>query len=140
MASEHDVKRYLAHWFQLGKPLVVRNGQDTVLPTSVIRGDRYSAEFEALWQQVTAPDAGDCYLQGTSQTIAELLTTRWEIDPCARCAMLVPMQSFGLPPEECPCSDLPTWPNTELPMPRSPVSTTGRLGNLRDRLNSVEAS
>jgi hypothetical protein len=134
MASEQDVKQYLAYWVQLGKGVVIPGERQPIVPASVICGSRYSAEFEALWARVRLPASGDCYLQGTQQTIAELLTSRWAIDPCARCAMLVPMPNFGLPSLECPCTDVPNWPNTELPLPRSPVSSYERLGTIRDRL------
>jgi len=135
MASEPQVKRYLAYWFQLGKKVVLRNGQSSVLPQPVIAGDRYSDQFEQLWQQLLSPDSGDCYLEGTQETIRELLTPKWDIDPCARCEMPVPMINVGLPPELCPCNDLPTWPNTELPAPREPINSTSRLQAIRDRLS-----
>ena len=135
MASEQQVKQYLAYWFQLGKKLVIRNGAESVLLKSVIEGDRYSAEFEAYWQRITAPDAGDCYLEGTEQTIQELLQPEWEVMPCARCAMPVPMRQVGMPPGACPCYDLSSWPsNNELPSPRSPIDSQARLTQIRDRL------
>lgn len=135
MASEQQVKRYLAYWFQLGKKVALRNGQFSVVPQPVIAGDRYSDQFEQLWQQLISPDSGDCYLEGTQETIRELLTPKWDIDPCARCEMPVPMINMGLPPELCPCNDLPTWPNTELPAPREPISSKNRLQAIRDRLS-----
>jgi hypothetical protein len=133
MASEQQVKRYLAYWLQLGKKVVTRNG--AMLPQPVIGGDRYSDEFESLWLQLLSPDSGDCHLEGTHQTIAELLTPKWDINPCYRCEMPVPMINIGMPPELCPCNDLPTWPNTELPAPREPISSQGRLQEIRDRLS-----
>ncbi|HEY9659576.1 MAG TPA: hypothetical protein V6C65_14045, partial [Allocoleopsis sp.] len=85
MASSDQVRRYLAYWFQLGKPVVIKNGETQILPQPVIQGDRYSPEFEACWQRIAAQDGRNCYLEGTAQTIEELLTPMWEIDPCARC-------------------------------------------------------
>ncbi|MGB5963398.1 MAG: hypothetical protein WBG73_22365 [Coleofasciculaceae cyanobacterium] len=134
MASEQQVKRYLAYWFQLGKKVVIGNGQSSVLPQPVIAGDRYSDQFEQIWQQLISSD-GDCYLEGTQETISDLLTPRWDVSPCARCEMPVPVVNVGMPPELCPCNDLPTWPNTELPAPRDPVNSTGRLQGIRDRLS-----
>jgi hypothetical protein len=134
MASEQQVKRYLAYWFQLGKKVVLHNGQSAVLPQPVIVGDRYSDEFEAIWQKILSPDSGDCHLEGTVETIAELLTPKWDVLPCARCDMPVPMINVGMPPELCACNDLPTWPNTELPPPREPVNSQGRLQEIRERL------
>ncbi|WP_416674668.1 hypothetical protein [Egbenema bharatensis] len=134
MASPDQVKQYLAYWFQLGKRLIVRNGEKAILPQPVIQGDRYSAEFEDCWQYITKNSSKDCYLEGTVQTIDELLSSRWDISPCARCDMPVPMMNLGLQPPECPCADLPLWPNTELPKPRSPVSNQTQLNSIRDRL------
>lgn len=135
MASEQQVKRYLAYWFQLGKKVIIRNGDAAVLPPSVVAGDRYSDEFESVWEQIISPESGDCYLEGTHQTIAELLSPRWEIEACVRCDMPVPLIKIGLPPELCPCNDLPSWPNTEIPKPREPVSSQERLQQIRDRLS-----
>ena len=134
MASEQQVKQYLAYWFQLGKKVLIHNGQEALLPRPVIRGDRYSQEFEDCWQQIRSSGSEDCHLEGTSETIAELLTPRWDVEPCSRCAMPVPIRQVGMPPLDCPCNDLPTWPNTEVPQPRSPISTQGRLTEIRERL------
>jgi len=140
MASEQQVKQYLAYWFQLGKPVLIRGGQQRLLPNPVIQGDRYSSEFEQCWQQVRSAHAGDCYLEGTLQTIEELLSEEWQINPCSRCSMPVPVKDLGVNSPECPCADIPDWPNPDLPQPRDPVSTAARLGQLRDRLRQVGGS
>jgi hypothetical protein len=137
MASQQQVKQYLAYWFQLGKRVRLNHGQDVLQPRPVIMGDRFSPEFEACWQRVMATGGREAHLEGTHQTIAELLTPAWEIDPCARCAMLVPVKTLGLPPECCPCFDLPNWPDTENPAPRLPVDTDKLMMRLRDRLNQA---
>jgi hypothetical protein len=137
MASQEQVRQYLAYWFQLGKPVWVNGGQTALLPQPVISGDRYSPEFEQCWQQVTSAKSGDCYLDATDQTIKELLSPSWEINPCVRCAMPVPVASVGMPALSCPCIDLPLWPNTELPKPRLPVSSQAQLSQIRDRLQSA---
>lgn len=134
MASPEQVRQYLAYWFQLGKPVWVKGGQAKLLPQPVISGDRYSPEFEACWQQLLSPTSGDCYLEATHQTIHELLSPAWEINPCVRCAMPVPIASVGMPSLNCPCIDLPLWPNTELPQPRLPISSQAQLSQIRDRL------
>jgi hypothetical protein len=54
MASEQEVRQYLAYWFQLGKKVLIRNGQESLLPQPVIQGDRYSQAFEDCWQQILA--------------------------------------------------------------------------------------
>lgn len=134
MASEQEVRQYLAYWFQLGKKVLIRNGQESLLPQPVIRGDRYSEEFEECWRLILSPDSGDCYLEGTEETVAELLTPSWEVAPCARCDMPVPLCNLGMPPLSCPCNDLSSWPNTEVPAPRSPVNTQAQLTEIRNRL------
>lgn len=138
MAAEQDVKKYLAYWFQLGKKVFLYNKKE-VLPQSVIQGDRYSAEFEQCWQQVLEADSRECYLEGTDQTIQELLSSSWDINSCARCNMPIAIKTMGVQPLDCPCSDLNNWPNTELPAPRSPIDSSARLNNIRNRLNKREA-
>jgi len=75
MASKHEVKQYLAYWFQLGKKVMTNNGSASLLPQPVIEGDRYSDEFETTWQQIISQDSGDCYLEGTQETIAFVADT-----------------------------------------------------------------
>ena len=144
MASEQEVKQYLAYWFQLGKKVYVRNGQDALQPASILKRNGtdtgYSHEFEACWQQIRTAGMGNCYLEGTNQTLAEMLTQQWEISACARCEMPIPVQSAGIPDPSCPCDDLSTWPNTELPQPRSPVDSQSRLSGIRDRLLQLDSS
>jgi hypothetical protein len=137
MASPNQVKQYLAHWFQLGKCVWIHNGRESLKPTSIIQGDHYSSEFEKCWETIQSSNAGDCYLEGTDQTIQELLSARWELGPCARCEMLIPMASLGLPIERlCPCHDLISWPNLEIPQPRLPVNSNQRLEQICDRLQA----
>ncbi|BAY22557.1 hypothetical protein NIES2100_23200 [Calothrix sp. NIES-2100] len=133
MATEQDVKKFLAYWFQLGRQVIVGNGRAYLLPQQVLQGDRYSEEFEECWQEIRS-QADECNLEGTDETIAELLTPAWELLPCSRCDMPVAMRNIGMPALFCPCSTLPNWPNTELPSPRSPISTPAQLQLIRDRL------
>lgn len=134
MASTDQVKQYLAFWFQLGKGLVIKNSREIQLPESVVRGDRYSPEFEACWRQVMQSKGENCYLEGTEQTVAQLLSSKWDVTACARCEMPVPILSVGMRSPGCPCEDMPSWPNTELPMPRIPVDSQAQLQQIRDRL------
>lgn len=138
MAASAQVRQYLAYWFQLGKKILIHGGKDALLPQPVIQGDRYSDEFESCWQRVTSAEAGDCYLEGTSQTVAELLSPAWDVSPCARCTMPVPMPNLGVPSLDCPCSDLSFWPDTSMPMPRSPVNNQAQLAQIRDRLMNMQ--
>ena len=134
MASQTQVKQYLAHWFQLGKRVVLGHSGELRLPQPVIQMDRYSPEFEACWQEILSPRSGDCYLEGTNQTIAELLSQSWDIDHCARCQMPVPMPIGGIAPTCCPCFGLSNWPNLDVPQPRLPIDTQQYLTSLCDRL------
>ena len=136
MASATEVKTYLAHWFQLGKKLVWRNGEAELLPKKIVQGDRFSDEFESCWSKIMSVGGKDCYLVGGEATIQELLSPVWTIDRCARCAMPVPLVEIGTQPLDCACSDLENWPNTELPAPRSPINSKTELGNISQRLKN----
>ncbi|MEC4984000.1 MAG: hypothetical protein SAJ37_05840 [Oscillatoria sp. PMC 1068.18] len=133
MATQTQVQQYLAYWFQLGKKILIDNGRKSILLETVIVGDRYSSEFLELWQYLLTPESGDCHLEGTEQTISELLTSAWEMSSCARCEMPVPVKSTGIQPLSCPCIDLPLWPNDELPKPRSPVRSSSYLSQIVQR-------
>jgi hypothetical protein len=139
MASPDQVKQYLAYWFQLGKQLIIDNGQDVILPQPVMQGDQYSPEFEVCWQRVLTHNGRNCYLEGTAETLEQLLSPAWDMSPCARCSMPVPMLSLGSREPSCPCSDMPFWPNNELPQPRSPIDTHVQLDRIRDRLINSNA-
>lgn len=134
MADQQQVKEYLAYWFQLGKGVKIRGGEEILRPQPVIEGDRYSDELEACWQRLLSLESGDSYLEGTQETIADLLSDRWEITDCARCSMPIPVRSMGMPPPACPCNDLSNWPDTDNPAPRSPVSSSDYLNQLRESL------
>ncbi len=136
MASATQVKTYLAHWFQLGKKLIWLNGEAELLPQPVIRGERFSAQFEDCWQKVMSVDGKNCYLEGNSETIEDLLSPRWDINNCVRCNMPVPIIEIGTQSLDCVCSDLQNWPNTELPAPRSPVNNSVQLNSIRSRLDA----
>lgn len=138
MASEAEVKRYLAYWFQLGKKVVSQHQQKALLPQPVFRGDRYSREFERCWETIVTSKNGDFYLEGTDCSVKELLSPAWEIIPCARCKMPIALRHGRIASSSCPCSDLLDWPNTELPQPRSPVDSRSHLQQIRDRLEQTQ--
>ncbi len=136
MATTQQVKLYFAHWFQLGKKVLIDNGQESIKPEKVIEGNGYSQEFERCWKQLL--QAQDCHLEGTEQSLKELLSENWELMPCARCDMPIPIKCAGISMCHCPCFDLPNWPNTELPQPRLPVDTNTRLCQLKSSLAGFE--
>ncbi|MEO0489344.1 MAG: hypothetical protein AAF215_31460 [Cyanobacteria bacterium P01_A01_bin.123] len=133
MASPAQIKQYLAYWFQLGKRIIVNN-QQPQLPLPIFQGHDYSPAFEICWQQIMANGGKNSYLEGTDQTIADLLQPAWDFSNCARCEMPVPMAIADYGETLCPCNDLPTWPNTEIPRPRSPVDTQSHLTSIQKRL------
>ena len=71
MASEKNIKRYLAYWFQLGKRVIFSKKGDALLPEPIFEGVHYSRAFEECWQRVLSSQA-DSYLEGTEQTIQHL--------------------------------------------------------------------
>lgn len=137
MAEPQQVKQYLAYWFQLGKALKFDRGA-AILPQPIFEGNHYSSAFEACWQQILASGGHDCYLAGTEQSLGELLSEAWEITDCARCEMPVPAFSLGTQPSDCPCTDLPSWPNTDLPHPRLPIDSHSQLEQIRLRLSKSQ--
>ncbi len=137
MASNEQVKRYLAHWFQLGKCVICPKRQETIRPQEIFRGHCYSAEFEKCWEKILHTDA-DCYLEGTEQTIQQLLSPAWEIIECPRCDLPIPMTVAGVSSPVCTCFDLSGWPNDELPSPRVPANTTTHLHRLRQRFHDID--
>ncbi|VEP11282.1 conserved hypothetical protein [Hyella patelloides LEGE 07179] len=140
MASSEKVKLYLASWFQLGKKLVFDNGQEISLAHSIIKGDRFSDEFEACWQKVIAQGGTNCHLEGTETNLDALLSPAWDIFACARCNMPIPRLELGVQTVNCPCVDMPQWPNLELPLPRAPINSNSRLANINNRLMSKNAT
>lgn len=137
MASQEQIKNFLAHWFQLGKPVVLAHNRGECLPQPVFQNGRYSPSFEDCWQKIMVTNGQDCHLKGTTQSLGEMLSSGWDITPCSRCEMPVAVPSFGPAAQLCPCNDLPTWPNTEVPTPRAAVSNEQHLTNLRQRLSMV---
>ena len=134
MASKTEVKKYLAYWFQLGKKVLINNGAASLQPVNVIDGENYSEDFEKCWELVLSSESGECYLEGTQQTVSELLSPEWDIASCSRCEMPVPQKNLGMPSLSCPCNDISNWPNTDLPPPREPVGSQKQLTKIRDSL------
>jgi hypothetical protein len=139
MASVQQVKTYLAYWFQLGRGVWMPGRTTCQKPQQILSDNTYSREFEILWSQLQQPAiAAQSHLDGTDQTIAQLLSTGWDIDPCARCGLPIPLKTQGLPISvyTCPCSDMSNLPNLEFLPPREPVSSQLRLQRICDRLRT----
>lgn len=134
MASEQQVKRYLAYWFLLGKKVIIPRQDQAISPNLVYDGANYSSEFEQCWQTITAPRHVDSYLEGTDQTIQDLLSSKCDITECAKCKMPVPIITLGIQNLGCPCYDLPSWPNDQLPTPKAPHNNQAQLLRIRQRL------
>lgn len=140
MASPTDVKNYLAHWFQLGKQVVSDDGRVSYGPNKVIQGDRFCPEFEDCWRKILAAEGKALYLKGTDQTIQQLLSPDWEVVNCARCDMPKPMPEIEITPHQCPCADLPSWPNNEIPRPRLPIDNYRHLHQMVEKMESQSDS
>ena len=120
MASPAQVKAYVACWLQMGKAVDVDrfHCRYQLTPDSVLAREGYSAEFERHWRFMYR-HADFCYLSGTSESIADLLKTRWEIAPCSRCQLLLPLPAAGAQcMAPCPCADVGFWPNLDTLQPR----------------------
>ena len=134
MASHRQVRTYLACWFQLNRGVILHDTGDRLCPQPVIQQSNYSPAFEACWTQVLQRKGQNCYLEGTNQTLAELMTESWELMSCPRCTLPIPVPNCPVIRLECPCSELHTWPNTQLPLPRVPFNSQHALGHICDRV------
>ena len=134
MASATQVRDFLAHWFQLGKPVLLPGNRGQRLPVPIFRQGQYSQEFEECWRQIMITHGQDCYLSGCHQSIATLLSPAWDVTACARCSMPVYLPTLGLTDSPCPCNDLSTWPNYDVPMPRPAVQDDQHLSQIQARL------
>jgi len=139
MASQEQIRSFLAHWFQLGKPVVLAGDRDECLPCPVYYKNGYSQSFEECWQRIMESRGEGCYLKGTTQTVAEMMTSGWEVTPCARCEMPVAVPTLGTMKFPCPCHDLHTWPNYDVPTPRMAVDDGHHLGEIHRRLDDIRA-
>ncbi len=137
MATPLQVKEYLACWLQLGRSVIIErtSGSTTLQPNTILGPRQFSPEFEAWWQTIQA-QADQCHLEGTNETIAELLSDQWEVTACSRCQIPVTIPTRGMVTHSCPCSDLESWPNDETLPPRQSDSFTqrSRLEHIHDRL------
>lgn len=139
MATQEQIRSFLAHWFQLGKPIVLAGAHDECLPGPVYYKNGYSQSFEDCWQRIMEMGGKGCYLKGTTQTVADMLSSGWDIAPCARCDMPVAVPSLGMMKSPCPCHDLHTWPNYDVPTPRMAVDDGHHLGEIHRRLEELKA-
>ena len=137
MASRERVRAYLAYWFQLGKPVVWDRDPAPCLPAPIFTHGQYSQSFEQCWQQIESRGGEACYLVGTEQSVADLLSEKWDIEDCARCTLPIPLPIGVAAATGCPCHDLPQWPNAEMPQPRAAVDSQHRLTGIRDRLQTA---
>jgi len=137
MASVQKVQSYLSYWFQLGKPVVFEKSGDKCLPSPIFQGNRYSRSFEQCWQKIMQ-NPSQCFLSGTNESIADLMSDDYEIVGCARCPMPLPMPVRGIKLSPCPCADLPSWPNSDIPQPRDGVCSFEQLQNIHQRLDGAE--
>jgi hypothetical protein len=135
MASRTLVKNYLAQWMQMGKSVSLSIYGEEIRIHRVVQGEKYSSEFNELWEQISNNQSQEAYLSGTDQTISDLLSPKWDVIACARCNLLVPSLDLGARvPVCCPCDDIPNHPNLNSIAPRIPVTLVEHLDTLCDRL------
>ena len=143
MATTAEVRHYLATWFQMGKGIQLSqpSGLTLLRPASVLGEVKaYSTEFETCWQQISA-HTDQCYLEGTCETVANLLTGSWAIENCGRCQLPIAMQARGSrQPDSCPCADVMELPNLETLPPRPNPAQFGIRNSLRGLHHRLNAS
>lgn len=132
MASLQQVQQYLALWFQVGQGIIADD--KTYCPQPVLAQGQYSPEFQQCWEALKSLGFENCYLDGTVISLEELLSPAWEITDCARCLMPVALPIGQVLSNACPCSDSPTWPNFDLPMPHVPKGANASLQRICDRI------
>ena len=135
MATSTEIKGFLARWLQLGKAVEPVGDGQPFKPHRVLSLHGYSQEFEQWWNEFEA-NSHQWSLSGSSQPLSELFRPEWEISSCARCDMPIPLLVAGLNGTDCPCSDLSTWPNLELPQPHTPRETENKLKQIHLKLKS----
>ena len=134
MATSQEIKGFIAQWLQLGKSVEHVDGEKQFKPPRVLGYQGYSQEFEDWWTCFEA-DAHHWTLSGMNQPLSELYSPNFEISACARCDMPIPLSMSVVKDISCPCHDLPTWPNTDLPQPRTPKDSTSKLRQIYSRLS-----
>lgn len=120
MATPNQVKAYVACWLQLGKAVLCDRpaGLERLQPEPLLGLESLSQEFQLCWQRMSL-DPWHCYLEGTNESLGQLLSPAWEIGPCARCGLPVPLPATpATATGPCPCSDLKGWPNLATVPPR----------------------
>ena len=140
MSNYDAVKKYFAQWLQMGKKVFIQSQNKLVGVKCVVRGESYTNEFEQLWAEISDPRSGDVYLDGTDESIQELLSPKWEVVSCVRCEMPIPIGMGPQAAQICPCNDLGCYPNLEAIAPREPVITAKHLSSIMSRLKQVACS
>lgn len=120
MAASSQVKAYVACWIQLGKAVMCEypGGSERIQPQPVLSLESLSQEFHLSWHRMSL-DPWHCHLEGTHESLGQLLSPAWEIGSCSRCSLPIPLPATtatAIGP--CPCSDLKGWPNSTTVPPR----------------------
>ncbi|NKB18516.1 MAG: hypothetical protein HC770_11595 [Pseudanabaena sp. CRU_2_10] len=124
----------------MGKKVFIQSQNKLVGVKCVVRGESYTNEFEQLWAEISDPRSGDVYLDGTDESIQELLSPKWEVVSCARCEMPIPIGMGPQAAQICPCNNFGCYPNLEAIAPREPVITAKHLSSIMSRLKQVACS
>ena len=137
MATESQIKQYLACWLQVGKRVIHDDGEQDFHPPKILNDSGYSQEFEDWWDDV-CQNASHWHLEGCDRALDALFSPHWDIVECPLCVMPVPKLVAGVNDASCTCSDLELWPNLDLPKPHTPEDTHYKLKSLRDKLRLLE--
>jgi hypothetical protein len=101
---------------------------------------QFSLDFEICWAEILSQPQR-YYLEGTEESVADLLSGKWDIINCARCTMLIPITNQGVVSlGPCPCADLSGWPNFETLPPRLQSEedvNVARLNQILERLSRL---
>ncbi|NJN30594.1 MAG: hypothetical protein HC824_09325 [Synechococcales cyanobacterium RM1_1_8] len=136
MASQVQIRRYLALWFQLGKSVHIDGNAQAYCPTNAIQGNDYSPEFEACWQIFVQAGLHHCHLDDVTPSLGDLTESAWDLHTCARCSMPIAQRVAGMASLDCPCSNQTNWPVLELPAPQAPQDWSQRIRAIGQRLQS----
>ncbi len=137
MASESQVKEYLACWLQVGKRILHDSGNREFHDPRIVNKRGYTSEFESWWDEFRE-NAHHWHLEGCNNALDVLFTPQWDIVDCALCVMPVPKLVAGVNDPNCTCSDLELWPNLEIPKPHTPNDMQDKLTKLRKKLRILE--
>lgn len=134
MATEEEVKSYLAYWFQVGKNVEIGTNREKKNVNKIfsLSSNEYSQEFNSLWEKIVE-EADTSFLEDTSFSIKKLLSSEIEIVACSVCNAIVASGIF-FTNNSCICSNIPLWPNLDIPQPKKLLDSNCALLKIVQKL------